>query len=231
MGERRIGVFPAATEKLSSAHVAVAYIVVLVVFILDMMLPLGIAVPCLYLLPLSFLALWSTPKQSSPALLLAGVCMVLITVGFFLSPFGPLWVAVVNRLCAITIIGVTTVLSLLRKRTEEQIKVLHGLLPICSYCKKIRDDEGFWQQVERYISVRSEADFSHGMCPDCGTKHFSDMAAGPATKASVVNPLGFFGQPESIERPIPSAHGLSFSAPVDSRAPLGHQTKDSISIR
>ncbi len=48
-----------------------------------------------------------------------------------------------------------------------RVKHLSGLLPICASCKKIRDDQGYWQQVESYISKRSEAEFSHGFCPDC----------------------------------------------------------------
>ncbi len=50
------------------------------------------------------------------------------------------------------------------------LKRLQGLLPICSYCKKIRNDRNYWQQVETYISERSEAQFSHGICPDCYQK-------------------------------------------------------------
>ena len=52
-----------------------------------------------------------------------------------------------------------------------QIKSLRGLLPICMYCKKIRNDKQYWQQVEGYISEHSEAQFSHGVCPDCYKKH------------------------------------------------------------
>jgi sigma-B regulation protein RsbU (phosphoserine phosphatase) len=48
-----------------------------------------------------------------------------------------------------------------------QVKQLKGLLPICMYCKKIRDDRNYWQQVESYISRHSEAEFTHGICPDC----------------------------------------------------------------
>jgi phosphoserine phosphatase RsbU/P len=48
-----------------------------------------------------------------------------------------------------------------------RVKQLQGLLPICSYCKKIRDDQNYWQQVENYISEHSEAQFSHSICPDC----------------------------------------------------------------
>ena len=53
-----------------------------------------------------------------------------------------------------------------------QIKTLRGLLPICMYCKKIRDDKQYWQQVEGYISEHSDAQFSHGICPDCYKKYF-----------------------------------------------------------
>jgi len=48
-----------------------------------------------------------------------------------------------------------------------RVKQLHGLLPICSYCKKIRNDRNYWQQLESYISAHSEAVFSHGICPEC----------------------------------------------------------------
>ena len=52
-----------------------------------------------------------------------------------------------------------------------QIKTLKGLLPICMYCKKIRDDKQYWQQVESYVTTHTEAQFSHSICPDCYTKH------------------------------------------------------------
>ncbi|HEY7791478.1 MAG TPA: response regulator transcription factor [Vicinamibacterales bacterium] len=51
-----------------------------------------------------------------------------------------------------------------------RVKQLQGLLPICSYCKKIRDDRNYWSQVESYIADRTEARFTHGICPDCRTK-------------------------------------------------------------
>ena len=52
------------------------------------------------------------------------------------------------------------------------IKMLHGLLPICSYCKKIRDDQNYWQQVESYVERHAEVQFSHSICPDCYRIHF-----------------------------------------------------------
>ncbi|OGW34087.1 MAG: hypothetical protein A2010_15615 [Nitrospirae bacterium GWD2_57_9] len=48
-----------------------------------------------------------------------------------------------------------------------KVRTLRGLLPICSGCKKVRDDKGYWQQIEAYVSEHTEAEFSHGLCPDC----------------------------------------------------------------
>jgi PAS domain S-box-containing protein len=56
-----------------------------------------------------------------------------------------------------------------------KIKTLSGLLPICSYCKKIRDDKGYWQEVEAYIRKYSEAKFSHSICQECAKKHYPDF--------------------------------------------------------
>jgi len=55
-----------------------------------------------------------------------------------------------------------------------EVKKLSGLLPICASCKKIRDDNGYWNQIESYITTHSEADFSHGICPECSEKLYGD---------------------------------------------------------
>jgi AmiR/NasT family two-component response regulator len=57
----------------------------------------------------------------------------------------------------------------------EEVKKLQGILPICSSCKKIRDDKNSWQQIEVYISNHSEAEFSHGICPDCAKKLYPEF--------------------------------------------------------
>ena len=63
----------------------------------------------------------------------------------------------------------------------QNIRTLQGLLPICAHCKKIRDDEGYWQQVESYIGQRSEARFSHGICPECAGQFYPDVFGSPNT--------------------------------------------------
>jgi len=57
----------------------------------------------------------------------------------------------------------------------KEINTLRGILPLCSFCKKVRDDKGFWEQVDVYIQKHSQADISHSVCPECGKKHYPDM--------------------------------------------------------
>ena len=72
--------------------------------------------------------------------------------------------------------GAERALAVLRmKEAMEEIKILSGFLPICSNCKKIRDDKGYWNQIETYIDEHSEAKFSHGVCPDCVKELYPDL--------------------------------------------------------
>jgi GAF domain-containing protein len=57
----------------------------------------------------------------------------------------------------------------------ERVKILHGLLPICAWCNRIRDDSGYWTKVEAYVKANSEAEFTHGICPDCLNKQKKDQ--------------------------------------------------------
>ncbi|MDA3886715.1 MAG: PAS domain-containing protein [Candidatus Delongbacteria bacterium] len=59
---------------------------------------------------------------------------------------------------------------------KNEIETLHGIIPICSSCKKVRDDEGYWEQVEEYLSTRSDARFSHSICPDCLKELYPEIA-------------------------------------------------------
>jgi len=65
-----------------------------------------------------------------------------------------------------------------RERALREVKTLRGILPICSFCKKIRDDRGAWDQVEVYVRQHTEANFSHGICPECLHTHYSDVMEG-----------------------------------------------------
>ncbi|MEM9556326.1 MAG: response regulator [Acidobacteriota bacterium] len=63
-----------------------------------------------------------------------------------------------------------------------EVETLSGLLPICASCKRVRDDDGFWNQVEEYIASRSAVEFTHGMCPDCVVRLYGDLLAAEPTE-------------------------------------------------
>jgi CheY-like chemotaxis protein len=66
-------------------------------------------------------------------------------------------------------------INTLLQEALSSVKILRGLIPICANCKKIRDDEGYWQAVEKYIGEHSEAQFSHGICPECIKKLYPEF--------------------------------------------------------
>ncbi len=76
------------------------------------------------------------------------------------------------------IVGLQSALSQRVQELEDtlnHLKTLQGILPICSYCKKIRDDQNYWQQVESYMNKHSGVEFSHSICPSCYEKHVIPM--------------------------------------------------------
>ncbi len=68
------------------------------------------------------------------------------------------------------------------EQSAKEIRKLRGFLPICANCKKIRDDKGYWTQVETYISNHSDTEFSHGICPDCAAKLYPTLYKKDAEK-------------------------------------------------
>lgn len=70
------------------------------------------------------------------------------------------------------------------KKALQEIKTLQGLVPICACCKKIRDDQGYWHQVESYVVAHTEAEFTHGICPECAKKLYPELSGGHLEPAS-----------------------------------------------
>lgn len=69
----------------------------------------------------------------------------------------------------------TIEMALYRQKMEREVKVLKGLLPICAICKKIRDDKGYWSQIEDYLRDHTEVEFTHGYCHDCAAKLLEEV--------------------------------------------------------
>jgi hypothetical protein len=147
----------------------------------------------LILMTMYFLFPLPLPRQALAPLVFTSGNLVIIYA--FKNPMGPiqanvLWVSYIlaNALGIFTAerlqryrLGYFDVLHeerALRRELEEasnNLKTLRGMLPICAHCKKVRDDQGYWTQIEQYIRARSEAEFSHGICPECFAEHYEDL--------------------------------------------------------
>jgi|GEM_PF-1309470 len=102
------------------------------------------------------IALWEVPWTITEASINAVIRIVV------LSSFG----LIIHRVAIQT------------RTLSREVELLQGLLPICSYCKKIRDQHDHWQPMEKYIMERSAASFTHGICPDCLQKHWNVSQTG-----------------------------------------------------
>ncbi len=77
-------------------------------------------------------------------------------------------------LCIVVTIVVVILVNLSISAYKKRIETLRGIVPICSFCKQIRDDKGYWNRVEAYVSKHTEAQFSHSICPDCVREHYPE---------------------------------------------------------
>ena len=145
------------------------------IFILDVFIPTGVLIPVLYTVPL-LIALRSSQPQFF--LITAAVSTVLTIIGFLASPpDGILWMAITNRSLAVMVIGVTAIFYLLQRRAVDQLRTLQELLPLCASCKKVRDDKGYWKQLELYLQEHTGAQFTRSLCPDCAQRHANALPA------------------------------------------------------
>lgn len=153
--------------------IAASAVLAAAIFTADLFLPLGVAIPMAYVGPI-LMFLWI--NQLRLIVLAASAGTVLTIIGYFGSPSdGPLWIVLANRSLAILMIWMTAVIVLLYKRTQEEIKTLRGWLAICASCKKIRDDQGFWNGLESYVEEHSEVLFTHSLCPSCTQKWYPEL--------------------------------------------------------
>jgi hypothetical protein len=143
------------------------------VFGIDLLLPLGVAVGMLYVIPVLLSLQLKRPRLT----LLVGCGSTALTiVGYLISPPGGIqWLGMTNRAFSIIAIWVTVVLLWQRAEADERIEALQSLLPICASCKKIRDDKGYWSQVDQYFEANTNTVFTHSLCPHCTRKWYPEL--------------------------------------------------------
>jgi len=80
-----------------------------------------------------------------------------------------------NTAIRIAVLAIVAFFVFRYRVAEQRVQTLQGLLPICMFCKRIRDENDHWQPLENYIGERSEASFSHSLCPECGRRHYPEI--------------------------------------------------------
>jgi hypothetical protein len=157
-------------SKTRAVHWVIAAIAIL---LLDYVNGPVIQFPILFVIPVALATATHGPRAG------VGVAIVLplLTLLFFLSwALTSSWI--LKAIDTAVDVAVLSGFSLLLDRILQQqraIRVLQGLVPICAFCKRIRDEAGHWQQLEWFISEYSSARFSHTFCQDCAQKHYSRM--------------------------------------------------------
>jgi hypothetical protein len=149
----------------------------LIVLAVDYVTGPFIRFPILYLLPI-VLATWLNSLQWGLVFAVGMPLVHLSFTQFWETPF-KLMEATVNSCIRIVVFVVFAYLinkvGIQKRELEKEIQTLKGILPICSFCKKIRNQDGSWEPLESYITHRSEAEFSHGVCPVCAKKNYPEF--------------------------------------------------------
>ena len=146
-----------------------AYSLVIAAFVLLLTFLAGPAVdfPGLYVVPILFAAWYGGLKWGLPMCLIVFSRLVMALEWGLPDLFMITVQAMVRATVYVPIALWIATASASQRALRREVEMLHGLLPICSYCKKIRDGGGNWQPVEKYIADRSEATFTHGICEAC----------------------------------------------------------------
>lgn len=159
--------------KSDRASLAVIIGVAGVIYVLDVFSPVGVTIAILYVAPI-YMAGW-LPRQSVAVVIAAGCTGLTLLSTQFSPPGGIPWIVFSNRGLVVAALWTTLLLSTYHRRMQRELKLLEGLLPTCSSCKKIRDAQGDWHRIETYIEEHSEAQFTHGICPECRRKLYPEL--------------------------------------------------------
>ena len=147
------------------------------ILVLDYVTGSSVEFPIAFVIPVA-LASWFCTSRIGYTL---AVIMPVIRLGFWYLWDNPvaLFPAIINLLIRVIVLLLIAYLTSKAARLTREVKVLQGLLSVCSFCKKIRDKEDAWQPMEIYISQRTDADFTHSICPECTQIHFGAILNRP----------------------------------------------------
>jgi len=179
VSEKLPGVFSNAVPRSRGVRLCLWYGLALIALALDYAAGPFIQFPIAFTVPV-VLAAWFDGRVH--ALVLA-IGLPAVRLGFVLGvwsvPWGPME-AVANAAIRIGVLGALALLTARvaahERKITQRMEVLEKILPICAHCKKIREQDGSWQRLERYLKVHEDLSFSHGVCPDCLAEHYPESA-------------------------------------------------------
>jgi len=155
------------------------------VVVLDIVTGPYILFPITFVFPV-YLAAWHLGRWPG-----IGFAFMLVGARFVIamtieSELMPLWAAALNAgIRLVVLIGLSLLIEMLarqKRSLSERVQALEGILPICSFCKKVQRPDGTWEQIEVYIRDRSTAEFSHGLCETCAREHYGKYYADSESK-------------------------------------------------
>ena len=178
-------------SRIPKNRIAVFFIALALIFIIgwaDYVSGWELGFLVFYFLPISFAA-WFIEKRAAIVIAFISAATWFIADYFlathYSSSFYSFWNSALGLiaflLIAVLIATIRRSLDHEKKVTAElqhsldHIKRLSGMLPICASCKKIRNDKGYWEQIEHYIAERSETEFTHGLCPECAKRLYPEL--------------------------------------------------------
>ena len=153
------------------------FILAIIVLLIDYWSGPLIRFPILYLLPIVLVA-WFNRLRWGLAFAVVMPLIHLSFTKFWVTPFRLVDAMINTCIRIIVFIGFAYLINkvaIQKRELEKEVQTLRGILPICSFCKKIRNQDGIWEPVESFVMKRSDAEFSHGICPECCKKNYPDF--------------------------------------------------------
>ena len=158
-----------------------AVLLMIGIFCADVLIPAGVLVPILYVIPIVIAFRAAAQRQFLALVVLAAVFTVF---GVLSSSPGISWMVYTNRALALLTLLALYLAHRLHQRTAARLQVLHDLLPQCLSCKKVREDVGYWTRLELYLEEHHIQQFTDSLCPACEEEYKQELLALKAAKSA-----------------------------------------------
>lgn len=165
-----------ATDKRRLSLIG-CFILAVIMLVCDYLSGPFIRFPILYLPPI-VVAAWLGGLRWGLAFAVIMPLIHLSFTKFWVTPFGLFEASINTGIRIVVFVGFAYLVNKVatqKQALEKEVQTLKGILPICSFCKRIRNQDGVWESLEKYITGRSDAEFSHGVCPTCCKTNYPEL--------------------------------------------------------